>query len=586
MRRTDEPTPVERAKERSRDLRGTIARRLADDAPSFEKDDVQLLKFHGIYQQDDRDRRRARRAAGRERAYAFMVRVRLAGGRLDATQYLALDRLAASLEGDRGLRFTSRQGIQLHGVTMGELGPALRSVDRALLTTFGACGDVARNVLVSPVPRGDRVERTLVALGKRLSEELLPRTRAYHEIWIDGTRVPDAVLDGDEAAAAETVETLYGPRYLPRKFKIAVARPDDAGVDLFSQDVGLLAIVEGDEVRGFALFVGGGLGMTHGREDTFARLATPLGSIRVEDAVRVVRAVGETFRDHGNRSDRKHARLKYLIEERGIAWMRAQIERRSALRLGPRVEVPLALRPALGRIAVGEGRERAYGMLVPNGRVADGKGARIRTALRRIARELEPGVVVTPAQNAILTGLDDAGCDRVERILSEEGLGRAAPAVRRLAIACPALPTCGLALAEAERSFDTLLSALDARLAALGIDAGEIAVRMTGCPNGCARPYTADLGIVGRGPDCYDVYAGGRALGDRLAELYATDLALAQIVPALGPLLEAWSREREPGEVLGDWFARTRAAHPARRRLTGDKSSPGIGRLTVSDPVG
>jgi sulfite reductase beta subunit-like hemoprotein len=563
---------VEAAKRRGRQLRGTIAETLASPATHFEPDDVQLLKFHGTYQQDSRDERRGRAAAGGDKAYSFMVRVAIPAGALTAEQYLGLERIADE-EANGTLRVTTRQGFQFHGVLKGQLKSAIARINQDLLTTVAACGDVQRNVMGCSAPLADADHARVRDIANALARELRPRSRAYHEIW----------LDGKKEATTEPEEPFYGERYLPRKFKVAVGLSLDNCVDIYSQDVGLLAIASRGRIVGFNLLVGGGLGMTHHKADTTARLAQPLGFVPAEHGVEAVRLVASIFRDHGNRSDRRHARLKYLIAEWGLERFRNEFQRRASFQLGVPVPLePLPFHDHLGRHRQADGRW-FYGVFIQSGRITDGpidpdaerqsssRAPRLKSALHEIITRLRPGIRLTGQQNLLLTDLDDRGVAEIEFLLRRYGVtpARELSAVRRYSMACPALPTCGLAVAESERAIPAILAELEGELEGLGLRDAPLTVRMTGCPNGCARPYTADLAFVGRSLGLYHVYVGGGLAGDRLVDLYRADVPIAELVPAVRPLLARWSSERLGGEGLGDFYQRI-VAHPEpRSALTG-----------------
>ena len=565
-------TKVEVAKAESRHLRGTIAETLAGDAASFDHDDLQLLKFHGIYQQDDRDARAALRASGGEKAWSFMVRTRLPGGRLPAESYLGLDRLADEVTHDRSLRITTRQTLQFHGILKGDLKSAMARMNQQLVTSLASCGDVGRNVMAPPAPLSGAYE-SAQDLALELSRALEPQTGAYHEIWLDGEKVssPEAPASPQGGEA----EPLYGETYLPRKFKTAIALPDDNTVDVYTQDVGLVAVVEDEQVVGVNLLVGGGLGMTHRKADTYARLGSQLGYVDRADAIAAVQAIARVFRDHGNRSDRKHARIKYLIEDWGTERFRGEVEREFGRPLQPWREVdPLTYRDHLGAHRQADGRW-FLGLWIENGRIVDRGRRRLKTALRSVIEALSPTVILTPDQNLLLADLDEQDLPRVEKILDAFGAADALEArpMRRFALACPALPTCGLALTESERFVPFLLDELEVELEALGLENENLGLRMTGCPNGCARPYTADLGFVGRKPERYDIYVGGRLHGDRLGDLWATEVHSTELVATLRPLLRAWARGRLGDEGLGDFYQRIQGNPLRRQILTGDKTS-------------
>jgi sulfite reductase beta subunit-like hemoprotein len=547
---------VEVAKREGRRLRGTIAEQLHDGGSHFGGDDVTLLKFHGTYQQDDRDARK-RRDTSAEKEYAFMVRVALPAGALDAEQYLALEEVADRWANGT-LRVTTRQGFQFHGVLKRDLKATIAQVNHRLMTTLAACGDVSRNVMGCPAPVDDEVHQAVRAAARGIAERLRPASKAYYEIW----------LDGEKQVATEEEEPFYGDVYLPRKFKTGVALASDNCVDIWSQDVGLVAIVDGRAVRGFNVLVGGGLGMTHHKADTTAQ---PLGFVPAEHAVEAVRIVAGIFRDHGNRADRRHARLKYLLAEWGMERFRDEFQRRADFPLAAAVELPaLPYHDHLGRHRQPDGRW-FYGVFVQSGRITDTGGPRLRTALHRIVSRLRPGLRLTGQQNVLLTDLDDSGVKAVETILREHGVTPAheLSAARRFSMACPALPTCGLAVADSERAIPEVLDRFEAELTALGLRDEPLTIRMTGCPNGCARPYTADIAFVGRSLGLYNVYVGGGLGGDRVVDLLRADVRLDELLDAVRPLLVRWAAERAPGEGLSDFYQRLVGRTERRTSISG-----------------
>jgi sulfite reductase beta subunit-like hemoprotein len=549
---------VEQAKRQSRHLRGTIAEALRTDVTHFEGDDVTLLKFHGTYQQDDRDARK-RRDESAEKAYAFMVRVALPAGALDADQYLALEEVADRWA-NATLRVTTRQGFQFHGVLKRGLKETIAEVNRRLMTTLAACGDVSRNVMGCPAPVADEAHAAVRAVARGIAEQLRPASKAYHEIWLDG-----------EKQVSTEEEPFYGDAYLPRKFKTGVALSTDNCVDIWSQDVGLVAVVEGRSVLGFNVLVGGGLGMTHHKADTAARLAQPLGFVAVEHAVEAAQTVAAIFRDHGNRADRRHARLKYLLAEWGMDRFRAEFERRAGFVLHPAVELPaLPYHDHLGRHRQPDGRW-FYGVFIQSGRITDTGTHRLKTALHEIVARFRPGVRLTGQQNVLLTDLDDLAARSVETILRQHGVTPASElsAARRFSMACPALPTCGLAVAESERAIPGLLDRFEAELSALGLRDEPLTIRMTGCPNGCARPYTADIAFVGRSLGLYNVYVGGGLGGDRVVDLFRADVRAEELLEAVRPLLVRWAAERGQGEGLSDFYQRLVGRTERRTSITG-----------------
>ncbi len=541
---------VEAVKRGSDHLRGALASELTSDTESFVAEGSEvLLKFHGIYQQDDRDVRRERASKKLPLAYSCMVRAAVPGGELTAQQWLALDRLAELTDGT--MRLTTRQGVQFHFVHKGSLRKLVNGINAAALTTLAACGDVVRNIMACPWP--DERQAVLRPLVDELVRRFRPRTAAYWELWVDGdkavTAEPAFAIGGGDAD-----EPVYGSVYLPRKFKIAVAWPGDNCVDVLANDIGLVpTLSEGvsGEVTGYDVFVGGGLGQSHARpDDTYPRLASPLGWIRPERVVDVAEAIVTVQRDFGNREDRQRARLKYLLDERGTDWFRSEVEQRLGEQLGELV-------PLLPWIADEHHGTRAavVGLPVPSGKIADRDGVQLRTVLRELAGDgTVTHIRVTPRQDVLLCGIAPNRIAEVEQRLREHGVALAddVTALRRLAIACPALPTCGQALGEAERVLPALVDELEKAMSEGGLQDTPIRVNMTGCPNGCSRPYTAEIGIVGRTKKTYDVYVGGAASGDRLATLIRADVPLDQIAAVVAPLFEQYARV--PGAAtFGDW---------------------------------
>jgi sulfite reductase (ferredoxin) len=551
---------VEVAKRNGRHLRGSIADTLASDATHFEHDDIQLLKFHGTYQQDSRDQRRGREAAGAEKAYSFMVRVAIPAGAITADQYLGLERIA-DRHANGTLRVTTRQGFQFHGVLKGDLKATIAGVNQELLTTIAACGDVERNVMGCSAPLADADHAAVRQVAEAIARDLRPASRAYHEIW----------LDGEKQVSTQEEEPFYGDRYLPRKFKTAVGLSIDNCVDIYSQDVGLLAIVAEGRIGGFNLLVGGGLGMTHHKADTTARLAQPLGFVPTAHGVEAVRLVAAIFRDHGNRSDRRHARLKYLIAEWGLDRFREEFQRRASFPLTPAVSLePLPFHDHLGPHRQPDGRF-FYGVFIQSGRIVDTPDIRLKSAIHEIVTRFAPGVRLTGQQNLLLTDLEAASLQQIEALLRRNGVTppHELSAARRFSLACPALPTCGLAVAESERAIPRILDLFEAELESLGLRDVPLTIRMTGCPNGCARPYTADLAFVGRSLGLYNVYVGGGLAGDRLVDLYRADVHQDDLLPAVRPLLVRWAGERLNAEGLGDFYQRIVGHTSPRVAVTG-----------------
>src|SRR3954452_24496706 len=490
---SEELSRNERIKEASNYLRGTLAEGLRREITgAIAEDDAQLVKFHGMYLQDDRDLRPERTRKKMEKAFAFMVRVRVPGGVLTPTQWLALDRVARDY-GNGTVRLTTRQSVQLHGVIKSNLQSTLQAIDSVLLNSIAACGDVNRNVMCNPNPHASRAHAAALDLAHEISDRLTPRTPAYREIWLDGERI----AGGED----EVVEPIYGKTYLPRKFKIAIAVPPSNDVDVFAHDLGFIAIVkEAGDIAGWNISVGGGMGMTHGEPETYPRIADVMGFCKPQETIPVSEAVLTVQRDWGDRSDRKHARLKYTIEDRGLDAFRAEVERRSGVKLGK--ARPYAFTSTGDRYGWTEGEDgRSHlTLFIENGRVKDTPAAQMIAGLRRIAGIHDGDFRLTPNQNVIIADVRPENRNAIEALVAEHGLRAHASALRRNSMACVALPTCGLALAESERYLPDLITALEERLATRGLAEDEIVIRMTGCPNGCARPYLSEIGLVGKGP--------------------------------------------------------------------------------------
>jgi sulfite reductase (ferredoxin) len=537
---------VEAVKQASRGLRGTIAPTLAGEADHFANGDEQLLKFHGLYQGYDRDSATELKQKGQAKAHQFMVRAKIPAGQLTAAQYLALDEIAER-HGGGNLRVTTRQGIQFHGLIKGDLKPAIAAINTALLTTLAACGDVVRNVTATPAPIADAVHRTLQREAARLSAELAPKTLGYHEIWVDG-----------EATGEDETDALYGETYLPRKFKIGLAAPEDNSVDVLTNDLALIALFAGDTLTGYNVAVGGGLGMTHNKPKTYPRLATAVVFVPPEDLLAITRAVIEVQRDNGDRIDRKHARLKYLVDEKGLPWFKAQLEARIGRPLeSPRAMPRFRVLDHMGWHAQGDGKFY-LGLPIANGRIKDEGSVRLRTALRTIFSTVAARPILMATQDILIADLSIDDRETVDGILKEHGVALPLDVtpVARWAMACPALPTCGLALNEAERIRIPLIDEIEQALARHGLKYERLSVRITGCPNGCARPYAGDIGLVGRTPDSYAIYLGGDFEGTRLNRLVFERVKIDNIASTLEPLFAHFAGTRHPGESFGDFCHR------------------------------
>jgi sulfite reductase (NADPH) hemoprotein beta-component len=542
----------EHIKEASRFLRGTLAEGLETiETGAISEDDQQLVKFHGTYLQDDRDLRGERMKKKLEKAFSFMVRLRIPGGICTPSQWLQLDAVARDYANGT-MRLTTRQTFQFHGIIKSNMKTTMRAIDAALLDTLAACGDVNRNVLATSNPHQSRAHAAAIDLARRISDHLLPHTPAYREIWLDGEKL----VGGEE----EVTEPILGRTYLPRKFKIVVAVPPDNDVDVFAQDLGFVAIIgKSGEVRGWNVTVGGGMGMTHGEPETYPRTADVLGACETGDAVAVAEAIVTVQRDWGDRTNRKHARLKYTIEDRGLAAFRAEVERRLGKAL--KAARPVKFESTGDRYGWTEGGDGLshLTLFIENGRLRDfPDGPCLLSGMREIAKLHTGEFRLTANQNVIVSNVPKEQRAEVEALVAEYGLTSHSTALRRNSLACVALPTCGLALAESERYLPSLVTDLEQRLDAHGLTDDEITIRMTGCPNGCARPYLAEIGLVGKGPDRYNLYLGGAFDGSRLSKLYVENLVHEDIVAALDPLFAAYAIERRKGERFGAFLVRTR----------------------------
>ncbi len=533
-------------------LRGNILRDLRDDSSgTITEDSAQLTKFHGIYPQDDRDLRAQRRKEGKEKAYIFMARIRVPGGVCTPAQWLAMDAIADK-HGNSTLKITNRQAFQLHGVIKGELRPAIREVNEALLDTLAACGDVVRNVMCNPNPHLSHLHAETLAIVRALSSHLSPRTRAYHEIWVDETLV---------AGGEPDEEPIYGKTYLPRKFKIGFAIPPSNDIDVFANDLGFIAITSDDgKLAGFNVTVGGGMGMSHSQLETYPRLADVLGFCLPDQVVQVAEAIVTVQRDFGDRTDRKHARFKYTVEDRGLVWIRHEVERRLGWELGSARRFEFTDTGDRYGWTEGPNGDSHFTLFIENGRVKDAAKA----ALREIARVHKGDFRLTPNQHLIIAGVPPSERARIDALLREHVLDTAhrATGLRLNAMACVALPTCGLALAESERYLPDLVTQLDAEVEAAGLRDDAIVIRMTGCPNGCGRPFLAEIGFVGKAPGKYNMYLGAAFNGSRMNTLYKTSVPAAEIVPLVRPLLQQYAKERLPGERFGDFTIRAGIVSP------------------------
>jgi len=537
-------------KERNPTLAGTIAQTLADpQADHFVEDDTHFLKFHGVYQQDDRDLRKT------AKKYILLVRCRIPGGVLTPAQYLVCDDLATRYANNT-LRVTSRQGLQFHGVVKGGLRPLVKAINDALLGTLAACGDNNRNVMAPATPPINKLGEQILEDARQAAAALLLRTRAYHSIWIEGV-----ALNLDDPANRDFADPLYGKTYLPRKFKIAFAIPPLNDTDVFTNCCGFIAISDSSgKLFGYNLTVGGGMGRSHGNEATFPRLADIIGFLPPEKLVDVAKAVLTIHRDFSDRADRKHARLKYVLEDRGAQWFRDELERRVGFSLAEPMPFKFEKQgDAFGWNRQADGR-LFLGLFVETGRIKDRDGWRMKTALREVVSKYQAEVRLTPGNNVILANLDAAHREEITRLFAEHGIQtereHQGSALRRASMACVSLPTCGLGLAESERYLPELITRIEGLLEEVGLSGHEITIRMTGCPNGCARPYMAEIGFVGKAPGRYQIWLGGNEASTRLNRLFRDMVKDPDIIAELRPLFARYAQERLSAERFGDWVAR------------------------------
>ena len=545
---------VEGIKTRSRRLRGTLLESLADDVTgAIADDDTQLIKFHGSYQQDDRDLREERRAQKLEPDYSFMIRTRLPGGVVTPEQWLKLDAIATRYANGT-LRLTTRQAFQFHGVIKRELKATMQAINAALIDTVAACGDVNRNVMVAANPLQSALHAQIYADAAGLSEFLKPKTRAYYEIWLDEEKV---------AGSGEEHEPIYGTVYLPRKFKVAFAVPPLNDVDVFANDLGFIAIVENGSLLGYNVTVGGGLGATHGEAATYPRLADILGFVAPERVNAIAEAIVTTQRDFGGRADRKHARLKYTIDDRGLTWFKSEVERRFGAPLRP--ARPFHFEHNGDRFGWVDGADgRAHLTLrIEAGRVADRGDHTHLSALRKIAqihadKNSGLGFRLTPNQNLLIANVPAEDRAEIEAILAEHRLDlyRTASPLRLNALACVSLPTCALAMAEAERYLPEFTGKVEALLDRHGLRGTDIHLRLSGCPNGCSRPYLGEIALIGKAPGRYNLMLGADARGQRLNRLHRENVDEVQILAALDELFARYAAERADGEAFGDFLVR------------------------------
>jgi sulfite reductase (NADPH) hemoprotein beta-component len=536
-------------KAESHHLRGEIAKDIADTSTgTISEVSNQLCKFHGLYIQDDRDVRTALKKAGKEKAFGFMLRVRLPGGVATPEQWIVLDGLASELA-TPSLRITTRQTFQFHGILKGNVKPLVQRMHEVLLDSIAACGDVNRNVMAPPNPERSAVLQQVYEHARDWSDYALPKTRAYHEIWLDEELV---------AGGEPETEPMYGSTYLPRKFKTGFAIPPSNDVDIFSQDLGFIAIVENDTLLGYNVTAGGGLGMNHGNVETFPRIADVLGFIPPNQVNTVGEAILTTQRDYGDRTNRRHARLKYTIADRGVEWFRAEVEKRSGLKFEP--ARPFNFTTIEDPHGWHENADGTwfYGLHILSGRIKDVEGWPMKTALREIAEIHTGDFRLTPSQNISIAGVTSAQKPVIDAILAKHGLDKEneRSRIRLNSLSCVALPTCGLALAESERALPDVIGKFETVLDEAGLRDDAISLRITGCPNGCGRPSLAEIGFIGRAPGKYALYLGAAYNGTRLNRLVSPSITIDDAVELLTPIIKRYAKERQPGEGFGDWCDR------------------------------
>lgn len=572
----------EALKERSNYLREPVATELLQDTTRFTEDAIQILKFHGSYQQDNRDNR----AKGQEKDYQFMLRTRSPGGFIPPELYLTLDRLSQEY-GNQTLRATTRQGFQIHGILKKNLKTVFASIIRNMGSTLGACGDLNRNIMAPPAPYKNRPEYQYAwEYANHIADLLTPQTGAYYELWLDGEKVISAEEAPEVKAARERnlngtnlpdpEEPIYGQHYMPRKFKIAVTVPGDNSIDLYTQDVSLVVITnKKGKLEGFNVLAGGGLGRTHNKEDTFVRMADAIGYVSKEDVYDLVKAIVATQRDYGDRANRRHARMKYLLQDWGVEKFTAKVEEYFGKKIAPYKPLPaFKYQDYLGWNEQGDGK-LFLGISVDNGRVKDEGTFRLKSALREIVQQYSLPMRLTANHNIILYDIEPSQQVAIEQLLEQHGIQISPEGIEplvRYSMACPALPTCGLAITESERAIPGILERIRALLDKVGLENEHFVVRMTGCPNGCARPYMAELGFVGSAPESYQVWLGGSPDQTRLAQAYVDRMPIHELELFLEPIFVFFKKERKPGEKFGDFC--DRVGFDAIRQYTVEYESP------------
>ncbi|GIP17951.1 sulfite reductase [NADPH] hemoprotein beta-component [Paenibacillus montaniterrae] len=550
------PSDVEDLKVASNYLRGSLAEQLHNRVTGgLSELDNRLLKFHGSYMQDDRDLRKEREKQKLEPAFQFMLRVVTPGGVATPEQWLVIDELAQKY-GNGTIRVTTRQAFQLHGVLKWNLKQTIKGINDTLLTTLAACGDVSRNVMCNPNPLQSKVHEEVYHWSKELTKHLAPRTPAYHEIWLDGEKLENPYKPYSEPA--DPVEPIYGHVYLPRKFKIGIAVPPSNDIDVYSQDLGFIAVVEKDQLVGFNVTVGGGMGMTHGDTNTYPQLGKVIGFITPDKTLELAEKVVTIQRDYGNRSVRKNARFKYTIDRHGLDWFKEELQDRLGWELAPARE--FAFESSGDRYGWAKNYDGTWNvtLFVRSGRIADTEQEQLMTGLREIAKVLKGDFRLTANQNVMIGNIPAKQKAAINKLLKKYNIsiGEELSGLRRNALSCVALPTCGLAMAEAERYLPTLLDKLEPILEKYGLRDSEINVRMTGCPNGCARPALGEISFIGKSPGKYNMYLGAGFAGERLNKMYKENIGEEEIIATLEPIIEHYAKDRKKGEHFGDFVIR------------------------------
>ncbi|WP_411843095.1 NADPH-dependent assimilatory sulfite reductase hemoprotein subunit [Salinicoccus sp. HZC-1] len=542
---------MERIKADSNYLRGTIAEGLEDGITgAISAEDTKLLKFHGSYQQDDRDLRDERRRQKLEAAYSFMIRVRVPGGTSTPEQWLAMDDIADEYANGT-LKLTTRQAFQFHGILKRNLKSSMQNINSALMDSLAACGDVNRNVMCNPNPYQSEVHQEVNDLAGEISDYLSPKTGAYHEIWLDEEKILDTRDDTEE------VEPIYGKTYLPRKFKIGIAVPPSNDIDVYSQDLGFIAIIEAGELTGFNISIGGGMGMTHGNTDTYPQVGRVIGYCPKDRVKEVAEKIVTIQRDYGNRTDRKQARFKYTVDAKGVDWIRTELNNRLGWELPGTKDFHFDHNGDRYGWTKGKGRWH-FTLFIQNGRVKDTQDYPLKTALREIAGVHTGDFRLTPNQNLVIANVTAQKKKQIQAIIDEYGVtdGENYSGLRRNSMACVAFPTCGLAMAESERYLPSLIDKIEEILDDAALKEEEITIRMSGCPNGCSRPALAEIAFIGKAPDKYNMYLGGGFTGNRLNKLYKENIGEKEILESLRPIIIKYGKERHEGEHFGDFVIR------------------------------